>query len=489
MTNSPETLLPFSFAKKLSVLLEKNEEELSLYHSGDLVLETINEIQRKYGFFQTKKISTAELNHKIQGIYENSSAGHLDNFQNQAEDDDSLDAMAMDLLEPTELLDNDDEAPIIRLINALFAQAILEKASDIHIEPYEERTRIRFRVNSTLKQVLEPNHKIAPLLVSRIKVMAKLDISEKRLPQDGRIALKLGGRAVDVRVSTIPSSNGEKVVLRLLDKQAGRLHLKELGMPEETYFKMETIIKKPHGILLVTGPTGSGKTTTLYAALTLLNNAQLNIMTVEDPIEYYIDGINQTQINTKVDMTFAKGLRAILRQDPDTVMLGEIRDAETAKIAVQASLTGHLVFSTLHTNTAIGAIARLRDMGVEPFLLASSLSGVLAQRLIRTLCNTCKTPHQSTKAEQKKLNLKSETIFYQSNGCDDCHWTGFDSRIGLYELLIIDEEIQTMINNQDSEIDILKATKNKINTLKDQAMNLVLEGKTTLEEAIRVVSF
>ena len=487
--SSSEALLPFSFSKKLSVLLEKNEEELCLFHSGDLVLEVINEIQRKYGFFQTKKISVSELNHKIQGIYENSSAGHLDNFQKDAQDDESLDALAMDLLEPTELLDNDDDAPIIRLINALFAQAILEKASDIHIEPYESRTRIRFRVNSTLKQVLEPNHKIAPLLISRIKVMAKLDISEKRLPQDGRIALKLGGRAVDIRVSTIPSSNGEKVVLRLLDKQAGRLHLKELGMPEETFLKIQEIIKKPHGIMLVTGPTGSGKTTTLYAALTLLNNAQSNIMTVEDPIEYYIDGINQTQINTKVDMTFAKGLKAILRQDPDIVMLGEIRDSETAKIAVQASLTGHLVLSTLHTNTAIGAITRLRDMGVEPFLLASSLSAVLAQRLIRTLCDNCKTPHQSTKAEQEKLKLKNETTLYQASGCDDCHWMGFDSRIGLYELLVVDEAIKTMIHNESSELDILKSTKDKISSLKHQAINLVIEGKTTLEEAIRVVSF
>jgi general secretion pathway protein E len=494
MTNSSETitpssLLPFSFAKRFSVLLEQKEETLLLFYSQKLTLENINEIQRKYGFFTTQQISVSELNHKIQRTYENASAGHLDNFQKDAQDDESLDALAMDLLEPTELLDNDDEAPIIRLINALFAQAILEKASDIHIEPYESRTRIRFRVNSTLKQVLEPNHKIAPLLVSRIKVMAKLDISEKRLPQDGRIALRLGGRAVDIRVSTIPSSNGEKVVLRLLDKQAGRLNLKDLGMPKDIYLNIESVIKKPHGILLVTGPTGSGKTTTLYAALTLLNNAQSNIMTVEDPIEYYLDGINQTQINTKVEMTFAKGLRAILRQDPDIVMLGEIRDSETAKIAVQASLTGHLVLSTLHTNTAIGTITRLRDMGVEPFLLASSLSGVLAQRLIRTLCQKCKTPHQTTKVEQEKLNLKAEQTIYQASGCDSCHWSGFDNRIGLYELLIVDEKIQELIHHQKSEMDILKETQHKIKTLKQQAINLVIEGKTTLEEAIRVVSF
>src|SRR5919197_353930 len=293
--------------------------------------------------------------------------------------------LAQDLPENADLLESEDDAPIIRLINAVLTQAVKENASDIHIETFENRLVIRFRVDGVLREVLQSKRAVAPLVVSRIKVMSKLDIAEKRLPQDGRIGLKIAGRAVDVRVSTIPSGHGERVVLRLLDKQAGRLDLTALGMEEQTEKLIDELIFKPHGILLVTGPTGSGKTTSLYAALERLNDNTRNIMTVEDPIEYYIDGIGQTQVNTKVEMTFARGLRAILRQDPDVVMVSELRDLETAHIAVQASLTGHLVLSTLHTNTAVGAVTRLRDMGVEPFLLSSSLIGVLAQRLVRVL--------------------------------------------------------------------------------------------------------
>src|SRR5581483_5175456 len=281
--------------------------------------------------------------------------------------------LAQELPEQADLLDSDDDAPIIRLINAVLTQAVKENASDIHVEPFENRLVVRFRVDGVLREVLQSKRAVAPLVVSRIKVMSKLDIAEKRLPQDGRIGLRIAGRAVDVRVSTIPSGHGERVVLRILDKQAGRLDLSALGMDPKTESLIDELIHKPHGIILVTGPTGSGKTTTLYAALERLNDNSQNIMTVEDPIEYYIDGIGQTQVNTKVEMTFARGLRAILRQDPDVVMVGEIRDLETAQIAVQASLTGHLVLSTLHTNTAAGALTRLRDMGIEPFLLSSSL--------------------------------------------------------------------------------------------------------------------
>jgi len=290
-----------------------------------------------------------------------------------------------------------------------------------------------------------------------------------------------------MRVSTIPSGNGEKVVLRLLDKQVGRLQLTNLGMDDKTYDMMQKIIHQPHGILLVTGPTGSGKTTTLYAALLELNNTELNISTVEDPVEYFIDGINQTQINNKVKMSFAKGLRAILRQDPDIVMIGEVRDSETAQIAVQASLTGHLVFSTLHTNTAVGAISRLRDMGVEPFLLSSSLCAVLAQRLIRTLCPQCKEPHTADEKEMVKLGLDEESIIYQSNGCDHCNHTGYQGRSALYELLSINEEIKSLIYNQASEAQILDAANNH-STLIEQAKRMVLLGNTSIYEAIRVVS-
>jgi len=294
-------------------------------------------------------------------------------------EEEDLFRVAQELPEPSDLLESEDDAPIIRLINAVLAQAVKENASDIHIEPFENRLVVRFRIDGVLHEVLQSRRAVAPLVVSRIKVMSKLDIAEKRLPQDGRISLKVAGRAVDVRVSTIPSGHGERVVMRLLDKQAGRLQLNHLGMARDTERLVDKLIRKPHGIILVTGPTGSGKTTSLYAALARINDRSRNIMTVEDPIEYYIDGIGQTQVNSKVDMTFARGLRAILRQDPDVVMVGEARDLETAEIAVQASLTGHLVLSTLHTNTAIGAVTRLRDMGVEPFLLSSSLLGVIAQ--------------------------------------------------------------------------------------------------------------
>jgi general secretion pathway protein E len=386
------------------------------------------------------------------------------------------------------LLDSDDQAPIISLINALCAQAILQGASDIHIEPYESRIRIRFRLDGLLKEVLEPQQKIAPLLVSRIKVMANLDISERRLPQDGRISLQLGGRAVDIRVSIIPSGKGEKVVMRLLDKQLGRLQLKQLGIDDATYQKIYNLIQKPSGIILVVGPTGSGKTTTLYAALSVLNNQSRNITTIEDPIEYYIDGINQTQINDSIHMTFAKGLRAILRQDPDIVMVGEIRDKETAQIAVQASLTGHLVFSTLHTNSAKDVIIRLKDMGIDPFLLASSLSGVLAQRLIRTLCPECKQAHTTNEKEQEKLGLDKPSVIYSASSCEHCHHSGFSGRSGLYELLVVDTELRAMIHSGADENQINTHLQGKMLTLKDQVIELVIQGQCSLDEAIRVVS-
>ena len=385
MDNS--TFLPFAFSRSNNIFLDNGV----IQYNTIPPLAIIGELNRKYEDLSYEYIEETDLQQKIQKFYESSQSKNLDNY---GDDDESLMEIAEDINKPIELLDSGDDAPIIRLLNSIFAEAILSNASDIHIEPYEGRMRIRLRVNGVLKQVLEPSKRIAPLIVSRIKVMAKLDIAEKRIPQDGRIAITLSGRAVDMRISIIPSANGEKVVLRLLDKQVGRLQLESLGMDDETYNQIIELIKKPHGIILVTGPTGSGKTTTLYAALGLLNDNQRNLMTVEDPIEYHIDGINQTGINTKVDMTFSKGLRAILRQDPDVIMVGEIRDSETAQISIQASLTGHLVLSTLHTNTAIGAITRLADMGIEPFLLASSLNAVLAQRLVRKLCD-CKVASEN----------------------------------------------------------------------------------------------
>lgn len=484
MAYSP--LLPFSFAKHHSLLFDETEQGLVLCAYTRPAIPVLAEIQRVLGSFDIRIEPKSLIENAIQQTYETSSAANLDQFEGA--EDESLDAIAMDLHEPADLLDSDDEAPVIRMLNALIAQAILDKASDIHIESYENRLRIRFRVDGNLKQVLEPSPRIAPLLVSRIKVMAKLDISEKRLPQDGRIAIKLGGRSVDLRVSTLPSGRGEKVVLRVLDKQAGRLQLSQIGMQASIYEPLQKIIQKPHGILLVTGPTGSGKTTTLYAALTELNTQERNISTVEDPIEYYIDGINQTHINTKVDMTFAKGLKALLRQDPDIIMVGEIRDTETAQTTVQASLTGHLVISTLHTNTAVGAIARLRDMGVEPFLLASSLSGVLAQRLVRVLCPSCKTEHLTDAKEQQVLNINQAHTIYQAHGCEQCNFTGYKGRTGLYELITIDEQLKRLIHNEASETELAAAVKDSLISLSDQAKAAVLNGHTSLDEAIRVVS-
>ncbi|CAB5502638.1 General secretion pathway protein E [Bathymodiolus thermophilus thioautotrophic gill symbiont] len=482
MTN--KLSLPYLFAKKFGLLLEGNK--LSYETLPDI--STLLEISRKHGACQLEKTSKVSLMQRIQTHYESGALSNLQDFSDNAEQDKTLDDIAMELFEPIELLDSDDQAPIISLINALCAQAILQGASDIHIEPYESRIRIRFRLNGILSEVLEPQQKIAPLLVSRIKVMANLDISERRLPQDGRIALQLGGRAVDIRVSIIPSGKGEKVVMRLLDKQVGRLQLKQLGMDDATYEQISQLIHKPNGIVLVTGPTGSGKTTTLYAALSVLNNQSRNITTIEDPIEYHIDGINQTQINDNIKMSFAKGLRAILRQDPDIVMIGEIRDQETAEIAVQASLTGHLVFSTLHTNSAKDAIIRLKDMGVEPFLLASSLSGVLAQRLIRTLCPKCKKTHTTDEKEQQRLGLDQPQVIYSPSSCGHCNHSGFSGRIGLYELLVVDDELRAMIHNGANENQISAHLDGKMLTLKDQVRTLVSQGLCSLDEAIRVIS-
>jgi general secretion pathway protein E len=326
------------------------------------------------------------------------------------------------------------------------------------------------------------------LVVSRIKVMSKLDIAEKRLPQDGRISLRIAGRSVDVRVSTLPSGHGERVVMRILDKQAGRLHLSALGMDPKTEQRIAELFRKPHGIILVTGPTGSGKTTTLYAGLEHLNDNTQNIMTVEDPIEYYIDGIGQTQVNTKVGMTFARGLRAILRQDPDVVMVGEIRDLETAEIAVQASLTGHLVLSTLHTNTAVGAVARLRDMGVEPFLLSSSLLGVMAQRLVRTLCTDCRTPSPPNETEVRILGVDADAkiTLYRANGCAACSGSGYRGRTGIYELVPVDEHLQAMIHTGESEQALERYARTLSPGIRDDGLRKVLDGVTTLEEVVRV---
>ncbi|NCT69273.1 MAG: type II secretion system ATPase GspE [Rhodanobacteraceae bacterium] len=401
-----------------------------------------------------------------------------------------LKTLADELPEPDDLLESDDDAPIIRLINALLTEAVKEGASDIHIEPYENRLVVRFRIDGVLREVLAPQKAIASAVVSRIKVMARLDIAERRLPQDGRIGLRIAGRPVDVRVSTIPAGRGERVVLRLLDKQAGKLDLVQLGLDDAVRARLEDLIARPHGILLVTGPTGSGKTTTLYGALLKLNDSSRNLMTVEDPIEYYIDGVGQTQVNTRVDMTFARGLRAILRQDPDVVMVGEIRDLETAEIAVQASLTGHLVLSTLHTNSAVGAVTRLRDMGVEPFLLSSSLIGVLAQRLVRVLDPATREAYQATPAELAAFGQPPDahvTLYRpRSDVAARGREAGYKGRTGLYELVAIDEPLRRLIHDGAAEAELERHARTRSPSILADGWRKCLAGITSTEEVLRV---
>jgi len=434
-------------------------------------------------------VTAEEFNSLLVANYE-AAAGQAQQMAADIGEDMDLQSMAQELRHTEDLLESADDAPIIRLINALLSQAIKEGASDIHIEVYEQELVVRFRVDGVLRVVLTPPRLLAPLLISRIKVMAKLDISEKRIPQDGRIGLRIAGRAIDVRVSTMPSNHGERVVLRLLDKQAGRLDLTALGMADSALKTMEELLSHPHGIILVTGPTGSGKSTTLYASLTKLNESTRNILTVEDPIEYDLPGIGQTQVNTKVDMTFAKGLRAILRQDPDVVMIGEIRDLETAQIAVQASLTGHLVLSTLHTNTAIGAITRLLDIGLEAFLLSSSLIGLVAQRLVRLLCKQCKQARPATVTECEFLNVSPDNppTIYHPVGCPACNGSGYWGRTGIYEVVPVDENLRRMIHQGASEQEMEVYAHSKVATIRQDGIRHVLAGNTTIEEIMRVTT-
>jgi general secretion pathway protein E len=480
--------LPFAFAKRYGVLVRALTDD-----GADVVLRegasplALAEVRRHLR--RHLRVESAGAEHfeaLLRQVYEAGSSATMDAMGGLEEDTD-LSHLAQEIPEPSDLLESEDEAPVIRLINALLTQAVKENGSDIHIEPFENRLVIRFRVDGVLREVLQTKRAVAPLIVSRIKVMSRLDIAEKRLPQDGRISLRIAGRAVDVRVSTIPAGHGERVVLRLLDKQAGRLDLDALGMEASTQRHVDELIHKPNGILLVTGPTGSGKTTTLYAALDRINDRTRNIMTVEDPIEYYIDGIGQTQVNTRVEMTFARGLRAILRQDPDVVMVGEIRDLETAQIAVQASLTGHLVMSTLHTNTAVGAVTRLRDMGIEPFLLSSSLVGVLAQRLVRVLNPATREAYTAGEYERRLLNLPEDApspTLYRPGARDPSG--GYKGRTGIYELVLVDEHMRTMIHDGASEQELERYARSRTPGIRDDGRAKVLSGVTTIEEVLKV---
>ena len=482
-------LLPYGFARAHGALVaRRTDNEIEVWLREGAQPATLAELRRilKHPLL-TQVLTSEQFEHALDQAYargENHAASLVDDMEQGMD----LQQLAQDIPEVADLLESEDDAPIIRLINALLTQALHENASDIHIEPFETRSVVRFRMDGTLRDVIEPKRALHAAIVSRIKVMAQLDIAEKRMPQDGRITLRLAGRPVDVRVSTLPTGHGERVVMRLLDKQAGRLELGRLGMNDAILSVLDDLIHRPHGIVLVTGPTGSGKTTTLYAALSQMDAKSLNIMTVEDPIEYDLDGIGQTQANARIDLSFARALRAILRQDPDVIMIGEIRDLETAQIAVKASLTGHLVLATLHTNDAASSVTRLVDMGVEPFLLASSLLGVLGQRLVRRLCPVCRQPHAASDKEIAALGLPLlDGPLFSASGCPSCNFTGYHGRTGIYELLSTDETLHRMIHENASEQALRDyAVQHGMVSMRQDGMRLVRNGETTLEEVLRV---
>lgn len=483
--------IPYSFAKRHGVLLRYEGDQAFIVRRDNTSMLALQEARRLLGHpAQYQHCTEQEFNQLLSSSFAGDS-GESQQVAAGLEDHPDLLSLADSVPEAEDLMDQEDDAPIVRLINALLSEAIRVGASDIHVESFEKRLSVRLRVDGQLREIVQPRRELAPLLVSRIKVMAKLDIAEKRIPQDGRISLRLAGREVDVRVSTLPSSYGERVVMRLLDKQAGRLNMTHLGLMNNDYDRLKTLVHRPHGIILVTGPTGSGKTTTLYAALSDLNDGSKNILTAEDPVEYQLEGIGQTQVNTKVDMTFARALKAMLRQDPDVVMVGEIRDLETAEIAVQASLTGHLVLSTLHTNTAIGAVTRLKDMGIEPFLLSSSLIGVVAQRLVRTLCPHCATWKDADAFEKnlfEHIDHPQELRLPQPHGCERCGNTGFSGRTAIYEIVPVDEHMRRLIHGNAAEYELETYARQQSGSIRDDGLRKVLAGKTTIEEVLRVTN-
>lgn len=487
MTEKPNHILRYTFARDFGfAVVDAAGDTAKVAMRADAEVAMLPEVRRAAGKpLDIETLSKPAFDTLLSELHA------VDAINSDIADDlpaDSLDRALEGMPAAADLLASEDDAPVIRLINSLIAEAVKNSASDVHLEPFESRLSVRLRVDGVLNEVANLAARMTPYIVSRIKVMARLDIAEKRIPQDGRLSLKLGAREFDVRVSTLPARHGERVVLRLLDASQAHLSLEDLGMRPDSHQKLRSLLAEPNGIVLVTGPTGSGKTTTLYAGLGLLNDQSRNIMTVEDPVEYALDGVSQTQVNPKVGMTFASGLRAILRQDPDVVMVGEIRDMETAEMAIQASLTGHLVLSTVHTNSAVAAITRLRDMGVEPFLLASTVKGILAQRLVRKLCNSCKIPTENVDELKDRFDVREDekATFFSPVGCRECGGKGYSGRIGIYELALIDFDLRRMIQEGVSEQDMEVAAFGGRNTLASNGRELVLEGITTLEEVLRV---
>ncbi len=483
----PFSLLSYGFVREYGVLALVEKDRPVLVKRSDTALEPLLEARRFIGQSATiRETSAREFQALTAKIYAEGDLSETAETALGGQED--LSALASNLPRTSDLLSGEEDAPVIRLINGILQEAIRTRASDIHIEPYETRLAVRFRIDGALRDMLSLSERLAPVLVSRVKVMAQLDIAKKRVPQDGRFSLNLGERSVDVRVSTLPSQYGERLVMRILEKDSAGFDLESLGMSEDEQAAFADSLRKPNGIILVTGPTGAGKTTTLYAALSDLNDGSRNILTIEDPVEYALDGIGQTQVNNRVGMSFAAGLRAILRQDPDVVMVGEIRDPETAEIAVQASLTGHLVLSTVHTNSSIAAITRLRDMGVEPFLLASTVTAIVAQRLVRRLCPTCKIPHAPTSQELLDLGLAPNKSYslYTAKGCDLCLDIGYIGRLGLYEIAVMDDTLRAMIHDGAREIDMTQHAFKARQTLLQSGADHVVSGLTSVEEVLRV---
>ena len=482
-------LVPYGFARAGQILVaHQHADGLEVWISERTSDAALAEVARNFGALSVVRLPADELALAINQAYARQD-GSAAQVVGEVEGEVDLSRLMQEIPEVEDLLESEDDAPIIRMINALLTQAAREQASDIHIEPFENASVVRFRVDGTLRDVVRPKKALHGALISRIKIMAQLDIAEKRLPQDGRITLRVGGRPVDVRVSTLPTGHGERAVLRLLEKDASRLNLEALGMGADTLVKFDKLIGRPHGIVLVTGPTGSGKTTTLYASMSRLETTTSNIMTVEDPIEYDLSGIGQTQVNERIGMTFARALRSILRQDPDIIMIGEIRDLETAQIAVQASLTGHLVLATLHTNDAASAVTRLADMGVEPYLLASSLLGILAQRLVRQLCPACKEERVEDDGEAQRAEgaeAQGRTQWHPV-GCERCGQSGYAGRRGVYELLLMDDDIRPLVHRNAADAEIFAAARAQgMRTLREDANRWLETGRTSLEEVLRV---
>jgi general secretion pathway protein E len=482
--------LPISYAKKSVVLpLRREDGAVTAATSEPLLLSTLDDLSVLYGSNVSLFLAPSEtILDAVNRLHSEDMNRAEDTAQEMEEED--LSFLAAELEEPTDLLEVTDDAPIIRLVNSLLSQAIRERASDIHVEPFEKEVIARFRIDGILYNILTIQKRFQASIASRVKIMSGLNIAEKRLPQDGGMRIKIGGRDVDVRVSIVPTAFGERIVLRLLYRESALMPLDRIGFSGENLSRFEELISRPHGIILVTGPTGSGKTTTLYGALSKINSPDKNIITIEDPIEYQLKGIGQIQVNPKINLTFAAGLRSVLRQDPDVILVGEIRDSETADIAIQAALTGHLVFSTLHTNDAAGAVTRLLDMKIEPFLISSSVMAILAQRLVRVLCSECREPYQMTPLEMTELELREAAerpTVYRAKGCPACFQTGYLGRTAIYELLIIDDEVRQLImKNADAATIKAAAVRKGMQTLRQDGADKVLKGATSVDEVVRV---